>query len=58
MSAYWANFITGGNPNGKGLPAWPNFNTQTKQAMVFDKTSGKQELPDWRELEFMTEIVH
>jgi len=54
MSSYWVNFITSGNPNGKGLPAWPNFNTQTKQAMVFDKTSGKQELPDWRELEFFS----
>jgi para-nitrobenzyl esterase len=53
MSGYWANFITSGNPNGKGLPPWPKFTTSTKQAMVFDKTSGKQELPDWAELEFM-----
>jgi para-nitrobenzyl esterase len=53
MSAYWVNFITGGNPNGKGLAAWPKYNTTAKQAMVFDKTSGKQVLPDWEELEFM-----
>jgi para-nitrobenzyl esterase len=25
MSAYWANFIARGDPNGAGLPAWPNF---------------------------------
>ena len=55
MSAYWINFITMGNPNGPGLPPWPDFNNYTKQAMVFDKTSGKQELPDWLELEFMGE---
>jgi para-nitrobenzyl esterase len=23
VSSYWANFIAGGNPNGKGLPHWP-----------------------------------
>jgi para-nitrobenzyl esterase len=53
MSSYWINFITSGNPNGEGLPPWPKFNTNTKQAMVFDKASGKQELPDWGELQFM-----
>ncbi len=36
MSSYWVNFITRGNPNGKGLPAWPKYNTDTQQAMVFD----------------------
>ncbi|WP_158822678.1 carboxylesterase/lipase family protein [Granulicella sp. S156] len=23
LSSYWANFVKTGNPNGKGLPAWP-----------------------------------
>jgi para-nitrobenzyl esterase len=23
MSSYWVNFITKGDPNGKGLPQWP-----------------------------------
>jgi len=22
LSSYWANFATGGDPNGKGLPRW------------------------------------
>jgi para-nitrobenzyl esterase len=26
MSAYWANFITTGSPDGPGLPAWPPYN--------------------------------
>jgi para-nitrobenzyl esterase len=53
MSAYWVNFITSGNPNGKGLPPWSEFNKNTNQAMVFDKTSGTKALPDKDELDFL-----
>jgi para-nitrobenzyl esterase len=28
LSSYWANFATSGNPNGKGLPAWPAVDAQ------------------------------
>jgi para-nitrobenzyl esterase len=55
MSSYWINFIRHGNPNGKGLPAWPKYNTDTQQAMVFDIKSGKQALPDRDGLKFMAE---
>jgi len=53
MSSYWVNFVTNGNPNGKGLPAWPQFNTQSYQAMVFDNGAVNLELPDKDELQFM-----
>ena len=53
MSDYWVNFITTGDPNGGALPAWPKFNADTHEAMVFDKASGKQPLPDKAELDFM-----
>jgi para-nitrobenzyl esterase len=33
ISSYWVNFATTGNPNGKGLPEWPVYNTQSDQAM-------------------------
>ena len=37
MKAYFANFIKTGNPNGKGLPQWPELNSgKDVQLMVFD----------------------
>ncbi|GAC1304164.1 MAG: hypothetical protein NVSMB24_11240 [Mucilaginibacter sp.] len=53
MSAYWANFIKTGNPNGNGLALWPAYDQTAKQAMIFNKSSRKGELPDWEELQFM-----
>jgi para-nitrobenzyl esterase len=29
MATYWANFVKTGNPNGEGLPEWPQYNSQT-----------------------------
>jgi para-nitrobenzyl esterase len=34
MQEYFANFIKTGNPNGKGLPAWPMF--ETGQRLIID----------------------
>lgn len=36
MSSAWAAFAKSGNPNHKGLPNWPAFNTATRDTMVFD----------------------
>ena len=39
MSSYWANFIMTGNPNGKGLPQWPEYkNLGAGKVMVFGET--------------------
>jgi len=36
MSSYWVNFITKGDPNGSGLPHWPEFKDVSKsKVMVF-----------------------
>jgi para-nitrobenzyl esterase len=38
MSTAWAAFARTGNPNHKGLPNWPAFETKKRPTMVFDNT--------------------
>lgn len=33
MSSYWVNFATTGNPNGKNLPIWSEYDEKNSQAM-------------------------
>ncbi len=36
MSAAWTTFARTGNPNHKGLPNWPKFNTTQRATMIFN----------------------
>jgi para-nitrobenzyl esterase len=36
MSGAWAAFARSGDPNHKGLPKWPAFNTTQRATMIFD----------------------
>lgn len=36
MGMYWANFAKSGDPNGAGLPAWPNYDPEADQWMTFN----------------------
>ena len=34
MSSYWVNFMTKGDPNGSGLPAWPQYKDMSKDKVL------------------------
>jgi para-nitrobenzyl esterase len=34
MSSYWVNFMTKGDPNGAGLPAWPQMKDLSKDKVI------------------------
>ncbi len=53
MSSYWSNFSKSGNPNGPGLPEWPEYNTKEKKiALLGDKTECVT-MPDAAALDFL-----
>jgi para-nitrobenzyl esterase len=53
MSAYWVNFIKSGNPNGKGLPQWPEYTAKEKQIMILGDKPAAATLPDQEALDFI-----
>jgi len=40
MSAYWTNFAKDGNPNGPGLPRWPQYRATSERIIVLDQPPG------------------
>jgi para-nitrobenzyl esterase len=45
MTAYWVNFAASGNPNGSGLPVWPEFKGARGKTMVLgDKVEAGEPL--------------
>ena len=48
MSGYWANFIKTGNPNGDGLPLWPQASTDATQIQrqIIDVDTHRSAFPE------------
>ncbi|MDB5009453.1 MAG: carboxylesterase [Mucilaginibacter sp.] len=57
ISSYWANFIKYGNPNGKGLPNWPSYTTNSNQIMILGDTPTAKALPDKAALDLLLTTI-
>jgi len=45
MSTYWTNFTKRGNPNGPGVPSWPEFTAKNRPVMYFHNTATVGSVP-------------
>jgi para-nitrobenzyl esterase len=52
MSSYWVNFITKGDPNGSGLPNWPQYRDINSKVMVLGDTAQAEAAPPVDKLKF------
>lgn len=50
MNTYWTNFAKTGNPNGKGIPVWPLYNTQKEEILDIDLDGKPIAKPDPRKV--------
>jgi para-nitrobenzyl esterase len=48
MNTYWTNFAKTGNPNGKGVPNWPLYDTTKEEILDVDLDGKVQSKPDPR----------
>jgi len=55
MSSYWVNFATTGNPNGKGLPAWPVYDEKKDLALGLGDQIAAVPVPHKAALDFIAE---
>lgn len=53
MSTYWTNFAKHGDPNGKGVPAWPTFSDANPVVMHFAQTPKTGPVPSAGSLEVL-----
>lgn len=52
MSSYWVNFITKGDPNGSGLPNWPQLRDMNSKVMVLGNSAQPETAPPVEKLKF------
>jgi para-nitrobenzyl esterase len=57
MAAYWANFVKTGNPNGKGLPQWPEYGVASQHVMMLGDKVEARPIPDGPALEWMSQSL-
>lgn len=52
MTSYWANFAATGDPNGTGLPHWPQYDPQTDTVMELGEQIGSIATPKAAQMAF------
>jgi para-nitrobenzyl esterase len=52
MMAYWVNFATTGDPNGKGLRRWPAFDVKSHVTMELGEKTGTRLIADAARFEY------
>ena len=50
IQAYWINFAKTGDPNGTGLPSWPNFTEKNQDVLFFNTVAGAKPIPNLEKL--------
>ena len=53
VSSYWINFAKTGDPNGKGLPAWPGFMENKQQVLYLNSDISVGPVPNLEKLKLM-----
>ncbi len=55
MSTYWTNFAKRADPNGPGVPVWPEFRDGNRQVMYFHNEAHPGPVPDAKSLAVLDE---
>jgi para-nitrobenzyl esterase len=53
VATYWTNFAKRGDPNGEGVPMWPEFTERDRQVMHFKNTAKPGPVPSADALEVL-----
>jgi para-nitrobenzyl esterase len=57
MQSYWMNFAASGDPNGAGLPVWPEYSVKTDLAMELGDRIVPMETPHKAALDFLDGVM-
>jgi para-nitrobenzyl esterase len=56
MARYWFNFAAFGDPNGAGLPFWPNYASEQPSTLVLNNGTSIGPVPDVETLQFWSDF--